>query len=45
MTDFLDSFGFDIYAFSTKNDKIDYGNYRTPVVPGGSALHSSMQAH
>ncbi|MCA1608222.1 MAG: hypothetical protein LC730_02040, partial [Acidobacteria bacterium] len=45
LTDFLDSFGFDIYAFSTKNDKIDYGNYRTPVVPGGSALHSSMQAH
>lgn len=45
LTDLLDSFGFDIYAFSTENKKINYGDYSTPVVPGGDALHTSSQAH
>lgn len=45
LTDFLDAYGFDIYAFSTENDKIDYGNYSTPVVPGGDTLHCSFTAH
>lgn len=41
LTDFLDAYGFDIYAFSTKNEKINYGDYRAPVVPGGDAIHAS----
>ena len=45
LTDFLDAYGFDIYAFSTKNVKIKYGDYRTPVVPGGDTLHTSVIAH
>lgn len=45
LTDFLDAYGFDIYSFSTLNDKFDYGSFRTAVVPGGSALHASIQAH
>ncbi len=45
LTDFLDSYGFDIYAFSTKNDKINYGDYSSPVVPGGDSLHLSLKAH
>lgn len=45
LTDFLDAYGFDIYAFSTTNEKIKYGDYRTPVVPGGDALHTSSMAH
>ena len=45
LTDFLDAYGFDIYAFSTKNEKLKYGDYRTPVVPGGDALHTSLMAH
>jgi len=45
LTDFLDAYGFDIYAFSTRNDKIKYGDYRTPVVPGGDIMHSSLKAH
>lgn len=45
LTDFLDSFGFDIYAFSTENEKINYGDYRTPVVPGGDMHHLSATAH
>ena len=45
LTDFLDSYGFDIYAFSTDDDKIDFDHFRTPVVPGGDVVHSSMTAH
>ena len=45
LTDFLDAYGFDIYAFSTDNDKIDYGHYTTPVVPGGDNHHCSFTAH
>jgi hypothetical protein len=45
LTDFLDAYGFDIYAFSTRNEKLNYGDYRTPVVPRGDNLHSSLQAH
>ena len=45
LTDFLDAYGFDIYAFTTRNEKINYGDYRSPVVPGGDNLHSSLKAH
>ncbi len=45
LTDFLDAYGFDIYAFSTRNDKINYGDYSTPVVPGGDNVHCSITAH
>ena len=45
LTDLLDAFGFDIYAFSTENKNINYGDYTTPVVPGGDNLHSSLKAH
>lgn len=45
LTDFLDAYGFDIYAFSTGNEKINYGDYRTPVVPGGDTMHMSLKAH
>lgn len=45
LTDFLDAYGFDIYAFSIRNEKINYGDYRSPVVPGGDNLNSSLKAH
>lgn len=45
LTDFLDSYGFDIYAFSTVNEKIDFDRFSTPVVPGGDVVNSSMTAH
>ncbi|MFM9905083.1 MAG: hypothetical protein ACKVQJ_10990 [Pyrinomonadaceae bacterium] len=45
LTDFLDAYGFDIYAFSTENDKINYDDYSTPVVPGGDNHHLSFTAH
>lgn len=45
LTDFLDSYGFDIYAFWTSNEKITFDVYRTPVVPGGDLVHCSLTAH
>lgn len=45
LTDFLDAYGFDIYAFETGNEKINYGDYRTPVAPGGDSHHTSLVAH
>ena len=45
LTDFLDAYGFDIYAFSTGNDKIDLDQVSTPVVPGGDNVHNSITAH
>lgn len=45
LTDFLDAYGFDIYAFSTENDRINYDHRSTPVVPGGDNIHSSVTAH
>ncbi|HEV7700295.1 MAG TPA: hypothetical protein VGO43_08720 [Pyrinomonadaceae bacterium] len=45
LTDFLDAYGFDIYAFSTANVKIDLEEESTPVVPGGDNVHSSLTAH
>ncbi len=45
LTDFLDAYGFDIYAFTTENEIINYGDYRAPVAPGGDALHTSIMAH
>ena len=45
LADLLDAFEFDIYAFSIENKTINYGDYTTPVVPGGDAIHSSLKAH
>jgi len=45
LTDFLDAYGFDIYAFTTGNEKINYDDFSTPVVPGGDNLHCSVTAH
>ena len=45
LTDFLDAYGFDIYAFATGNEKINYDDFSTPVVPGGDNLHCSVTAH
>ncbi len=45
LVQFLDAFGFDIYAFSTDNAKLNYGDYRAPIVPGGDSVHSSATGH
>lgn len=45
LVEFLDAFGFDVYAFSSKNEKINYGDYRAPIMPGGDNVHCSLTAH
>lgn len=45
LVEFLDAYGFDVYSFSSKNEKINYGDYRATIVPGGDAVHCSITAH
>ncbi len=45
LADCLDAYGFDIYVFSNKTDKINYGDYRAPIVPGGDNVHGSLTTH
>ena len=45
LADCLDAHGFDIYAFSTENKAINYGDYTAPIVPGGDAVHCSITTH
>lgn len=45
LAQFLDAYGFDVYSFSMQNEKINYGDYRAVIVPGGDAVHASMTAH
>ena len=45
LTDFLDSYGFDVYALAIGNVRIDIDEESTPVVPGGDNLHCSVTAH
>lgn len=45
LAEFLDAYGFDVYSFSNRSEKINYGDYRASIVPGGDAVHCSMTAH
>ena len=45
LADCLDAYGFDVYAFSSENLEINYGDYRAPLVPGGDNVHLSLTAH
>lgn len=45
LTDLLDSFGFDVYAFTNTDRPLNYGDYRAPVVPGGDVHHLSVVGH
>ena len=45
LAEFFDAYGFDVYAFSSENKRINYGDYRAPIVPGGENLHLSLTGH
>lgn len=45
LAEFLDAYGFDVYSFSSKDEKINYGDYRAQIVPGGDAVHLSHYTH
>lgn len=41
----LDAYGFDAYVFTVGNKKINYGDYRAPLAPGGDTAHTSLTGH
>jgi predicted dienelactone hydrolase len=45
LAEFFDAYGFDVYSFSSKDAKINYGDYRAQIVPGGGTVHASHTAH
>lgn len=45
LAEFLDAYGFDAYSFADVSEKINYGDYRASIVPGGDAVHCSVTAH
>jgi hypothetical protein len=45
LADYLDAFGFDVYAFSEAAAEFHFGDYRAPLAPGGDHAHNSLTAH
>jgi hypothetical protein len=45
LADYLDAFGFDVYAFSEAETRFHFGDYRAPMAPGGDHAHCSLTAH
>jgi hypothetical protein len=45
MAEYLDAYGFDVYAFTNADAVFQYGKYRAPLAPGGDHAHCSMTAH
>jgi hypothetical protein len=45
LADYLDAFGFDVYAFSDSEIEFNFGDYRAQLAPGGDNAHSSLTAH
>lgn len=45
LADYLDAFGFDVYAFSEAEANFRFGDYRAPMAPGGDHAHNSITAH
>jgi hypothetical protein len=45
VADYLDAFGFDIYAFTSVEAEFHFGDYRGPLAPGGDQAHCSLTAH
>src|SRR4029078_10575441 len=45
LADYLDAYGFDVYALSEAEAEFHFGDYRAPLAPGGDHAHSSVTAH
>ncbi|HZE71455.1 MAG TPA: hypothetical protein VE135_18280 [Pyrinomonadaceae bacterium] len=45
LADYLDAYGFDVYALSEAEAGFHFGDYRAPLAPGGDNAHSSPTAH
>jgi len=45
LADYLDAYGFDVYALSETEAGFHFGDYRAPLAPGGDHAHCSLTAH
>ncbi len=45
LADYLDAFGFDVYAFSEAQSEFHFGDYRAPLAPGGDYAHCLLKTH
>ena len=45
LADYLDAYGFDVYALSEGEAEFHFGDYRAPLAPGGDHAHCSLTAH
>jgi hypothetical protein len=45
LADYLDAYGFDVYAFSEAESEFHFGDYRAPLAPGGDHAHCSVKTH
>ena len=45
LADYLDAYGFDVYAFSPEENEMNFGDYRSPLAPGGDNAHTSATFH
>ena len=45
LADYLDAYGFDVYALSESEAEFHFGDYRAPLAPGGDHAHCSLTAH
>ena len=43
LVEFFDAYGFDVYSFSTENEKINYGDYQAQIVPAAIACIARLQ--
>jgi hypothetical protein len=45
LADYLDAYGFDVYALSEAEAEFHFGDYRASLAPGGDHAHCSLTAH
>ena len=45
LADYLDAYGFDVYALSDADAGFHFGDYHAPLAPGGDHAHCSLTAH
>src|SRR6185295_10083056 len=45
LADYLDAYGFDVYALSEAEAEFHFGDYRAPLAPGGDHAHCSLTVH
>jgi hypothetical protein len=45
LIEYLDAYGFDVYAFTNAREDFHFGDYRGQLAPGGDIAHSSLTTH